>query len=247
VLPAWDCICGQMAALGLMAAERHRRATGEGQHVKIALKDVAAAMLGNLGIVGEVAVNGVDRPKVGNALYGAFGQDFPTADGRRVMAIGLTGRQWSGLVKATGTGEEMEALGRRLGRDLAQEGERWAARKEIGEILAPWFAARRVPEIAEALDANGVTWSVFRSFAEALAEDPDLSTDNPMFAEIDQPGIGPLLTPGSPLDFTALARQTPAPAPELGAHTDQILAEVMGLPDREIGKLHDQGIVAGPR
>ena len=41
VLPAWDCITGQMAALGLLAAERHRRLTGQGQAVEIALKDVA--------------------------------------------------------------------------------------------------------------------------------------------------------------------------------------------------------------
>ena len=71
--------------------------TGEGQLVEVALKDVALATLGNLGILGEVMVNGVDRPKYGNALYGAYGQDFVTADGRRVMIVALTARQWSGL------------------------------------------------------------------------------------------------------------------------------------------------------
>ena len=90
VLPAWDCITGQAAAMAVLAAERHRRITGEGQLVELALKDVALAMLGNLGILGEVMVNGVDRPKYGNALYGAFGQDFPTADGRRIMIVALT-------------------------------------------------------------------------------------------------------------------------------------------------------------
>ncbi|HCB13774.1 MAG TPA: 2-methylfumaryl-CoA isomerase, partial [Gammaproteobacteria bacterium] len=54
VLPAWDCITGQMTALAVLAAERHRRLTGQGQSVDIALKDVALAMLGNLGIIGEV-------------------------------------------------------------------------------------------------------------------------------------------------------------------------------------------------
>jgi 2-methylfumaryl-CoA isomerase len=88
VLPAWDCITGQTAALGLLAAERHRRLTGQGQSVEIALKDVALAMLGNLGIIGEVMVNEVDRPKYGNALYGAFGNEFDTADGRKVMLVG---------------------------------------------------------------------------------------------------------------------------------------------------------------
>jgi 2-methylfumaryl-CoA isomerase len=102
VLPAWDCITGQMAALGLLAAERHRRLTGQGQSVDIALKDVALAMLGNLGIIGEVMVNDFDRPKYGNYLYGAYGNEFDTADGRKVMVVGLTRRQWDGLCKVTG-------------------------------------------------------------------------------------------------------------------------------------------------
>ncbi|SDZ82579.1 CoA transferase [Rubrimonas cliftonensis] len=246
VLPAWDCITGQMAALGLLAAERRRRATGEGQEVALALKDVASAMLGNLGVIGEVTVNGEDRPKAGNALYGAFGQDFETADGRRVMVIGLTARQWKGLVRATGTGEAMASLAQGLGVDLGEEGERFRARKEIAAQMAPWFAARPLAEIAEALDANGVTWSPFRSFAQAVAEDPDLSEANPMFATIDQPGVGPLLTPGSPFAFSGVARETPAPAPLLGADTEAVLAEVLGLGSGAIGALFDSGVAAGP-
>ena len=122
VLPAWDCITGQAAATAVLAAERHRRITGEGQLVELALKDVALAMLGNLGILGEVMVNGVDRPKFGNALYGAFGQDFPTADGRRIMIVALTHRQWTGLLEVTGIGAEAAKLGRQLGLDLEPGG-----------------------------------------------------------------------------------------------------------------------------
>jgi 2-methylfumaryl-CoA isomerase len=247
VLPAWDCIAGQMVVSGLLAAERHRFRTGSGQLVELSLKDVAAAMLGNLGIIGEVAVNGVDRPKGGNSLYGAYGQDFVCADGRRVMVIGLTDRQWRGLVKATGTGEAMAALAAREGADLSSEGERYRLRAAITGILAPWFAARRVPDFAEAFDAAGLTWSEFRSFAEAVRQDPDLSPDNPVFAEIDQPGIGRFPVPGSPFHFAALAREDPRPAPRLGQHTEEILADVLGLGSGAIGALMDAKVVAGPR
>lgn len=246
VLPAWDCICGQMAAVGILAAERRRRATGQGGEVQMALKDVAAAMLGNLGILGEVIVNGVDRPKYGNALYGAYGQDFVCADGRRVMVIGLTDRQWQGLCRVTGTEAEMQALGARLGLDLAEEGNRFRARQEITAVLAPWFAARRVEEFAGRFDAAGITWSQFRSFAQAVAEDPDVSTDNPMFSMVDQPGLGRYLAPGSPLAFSGEARAEPGPAPVLGQHTEEVLADVMGLPGTEIVSLFDAGVVAGP-
>jgi len=247
VLPAWDCIAGNMAVSALLAAERHRLRTGQGQEVVFSLKDAAAAMLGNLGIIGEVCVNGVDRPKAGNALYGGYGQDFVCADGRRVMVIGLTDRQWAGLVKATGTGADIAALEARLGESLAEEGARFRHRAAITGVLAPFFAARRVDDFAPVFEAAGLTWSEFRSFARAVAEDPDLSPDNPMFHLVEQPGIGRYPVPASPLAFSATGRPPPSPAPALGAHTEEVLADVAGLSGTEIAQLFDRGIVAGPR
>ncbi|MBT8410532.1 MAG: 2-methylfumaryl-CoA isomerase, partial [Octadecabacter sp.] len=59
-----------------------------------------------------------------------------------------------------------------------------------------------------------------------------------------QPGIGRYLTPGSPLSFARHARQSPSPAPELGAHTEEVLADVAGLPDHDIAALFDRGIAS---
>jgi len=246
-LPAWDCITGQMAALGILAAERHRRMTGVGQQLEIALKDVALAMLGNLGILGEVAVNDVDRPKYGNALYGAYGQDFATADGRRIMVVALTDRQWRGLLSTTGMAEAIDDLGRRLGLNLALEGDRFTARREITAMLGPWFAERTVDDFAPSFDKSGVTWSIFRSFKQAAEQDPDLSEAHPMFSLLDQPGIGPYLVPGTPF-ASSVSERTPArPASTLGQHSEEILADVLGLGGAEIGRLFDAGVVAGPR
>ena len=246
-LPAWDCIAGNLVVSSLLAAERHRLRTGRGQEVELALKDVAAAMVGHLGMIGDAVVNEAERGKSGNALYGAYGQDFICADGRRVMVIGLTGRQWAGLVKVTGTAEAMDALARRAGRDLSREGERWAMRHEITAILAPWFAARRVADFAETFTKAGLTWSEFRSLKRALAEDPDLGPDNPMFSVLQQPGLGTFPVPGLPMTFSGHARTDAAPAPALGQDTEEILGDVVGLPDREISRLFDGGVVQSPR
>jgi len=245
VLPAWDCIAGQQAALGILAAERHRRLTGQGQLLELALKDMALAMLGNLGIIGEVTINSYDRPKMGNALYGAYAQDFLCRNGGRVIVVALTERQWNNLQAATNTQSAMAALARRIEADLSLEGERFAHREAITAILRPFFAARTVEDFAKSFDKAGVTWSRYRSFAETVAEDPDCSVDNPMFSLLDHPGIGAYLTPGNPIAFSGVERIAPSRAPSLGENTDEILGEI-GYSEGEIAALHDAKIVAGP-
>ena len=111
-------------------------------------------------------------------------------------------------------------------------------------MLEVWCAERTFDEIKLAFDDSGVLWSRYQSVAEALTSDPRCSPENPMFSEIEQPGIGRYLTPGSPIEFSAAERQPPARAPRLGEHTVEVLADVLGLGDPEIGRLHDDGIVA---
>lgn len=245
-LPAWDLVAGNMVVSALLAAERHRLRTGAGQDVELSLKDVAAATLGHLGMIGDAFVNDAPRQKSGNALYGAYGQDFLTADGKRIMVIGLTGRQWQGLVKVTETAAMMDLLSSATGADLVDEGVRWRLRHQITEVLKPWFAGRTASEIAGLLDGAGVTWSQFRTVKEAVAEDPDLTPDNPMFETLHQPGLGSFPVPGSPVTFSAHDRKRPVKAPELGAHTEEILGDVVGMDDTEIAGLFDAGIVQSP-
>ncbi len=246
VLPAWDAIAGHQIAIALLAALRHRDRTGNGQLVTLALKDVGLAMLGHLGMLAEVQVNAVERARYGNHLYGAFGCDFATRDGRRAMVVGLTDLQWSCLLKATGLANAVAALAAETDLDLSQEGNRFRARDALAVLFAPWFAERTLDEVQQSFDSHRVTWGPYRSVREAMAQDPDLSTAHPMFSEIDQPGIGALLTPASPLDFSRVPRLPAAPAPLLGQHTDEILHDLLGLPAHEVGALHDAGIVAGP-
>lgn len=244
LLPAWDNITGQMAAVALLAAERHRRLDGEGQLVKLALKDVALATAGHLGNIAEVMVNNIDRQKYGNYLYGGFGRDFVTAEGARFMIVGLTLRQWRSIVEATGIEDAVAEIAASHHVNLDLEGERFRLRESLAGLIEPWFQARSRQQVIRALDEHGVCYGPYQSFRQMIEQDPDCSPENPMFGLVDQPGIGEYLVPGSPIRFTATDNLPPAKAPLLGQHTDEILADELGLTAAQIGKLHDAGIVA---
>lgn len=240
VLPAWDVAAGLYLATGLLAAERKRMRTGHGGEVTLALSDVAYATVANLGYVADVQVNGHVRPPLGNWLYGAFGRDFATKDGRRIMLAAISGRQWRGIGKATGLADKLALVGQVMDVDMNDEGGRYAAREAIGAVLAPWFAARSLAEVRAALDGAGVLWGVYQDFGQMVREDPRCSPANPLFSEIEQEGVGRVLAPASPLQ-PALP---PRPAPRLGADTDAVLAEVLGLPPGRIAAYRDAGILA---
>jgi len=246
LLPAWDAITGALATTSLLAAERARARTGTGQFVQVALSDVAFWMVGNLGKIAEVQINQHERVKDGNYLYGAFGRDFSTKDGHRVMIVALTLRQWRNLVEATGLGYAFDAIARLMNVNLDEEGDRFAARELIGATLKPWVLARTLPELRDVFDRHGVAWGPYQTFTELVERDPRCSPLNPMFDEVEQPEIGTYLMPGSPLAFSSAERLPPERAPLLGENTDEILAGVLGLGEHEIGRLHDEGVVAGP-
>jgi 2-methylfumaryl-CoA isomerase len=245
LLPAWDAITGMLATTSLLAAERRRARTGEGQRVQVALSDVAFWMVGNLGKIAEVQINQHERIKDGNYLYGAFGRDFMTRDGRRVMIVALTLRQWRNLVKATGLDEAFDAIAKLMDVDLDLESGRFAAREVIGATLKPWVLAQTLEQVREKFDSHDVSWGPYQTFTQLVEEDPRVSTQSEMFEEVDQPGIGTYVMPASPLDFSNAERLAPMRAPVLGEHTEEVLAAVLGLTDAEIGRLSDAGVVAG--
>jgi 2-methylfumaryl-CoA isomerase len=225
LMPAWDSIMGGLAVVGLLAALRHRDATGEGQLVEIALSDVAFATVGHLGRIAEVQLEGRDQPRDGNYLYGAFGGDFPTSDGRRVMVVALTGRQWKALKEVTGTEELFATVEAATGHDFRGEAGRYKGRDLIRELLTPWFAARTLAEIRETFAGTGVSWGPYQTFRQLVEEDPRCSTDNPMFTMVEHP-VGTYLTPASPLRFSGSGRLPAVRSPRLGEHTEEVLGEL---------------------
>ena len=245
VLPAWDLLTGSMAALSLLASERRRNDTGLGEEIRVPLSDIAIATLGNLGQIAEVATTGEDRARVGNDLFGAFGRDFVTADGKRVMIVAITTRQWTGLLDALGIAADIAAVEVARGVSFAKdEGIRFEHRDAINPLVEAGVRARSLEALEKAFHGSGVCWAPYRTLKQAVAAEPRLVSANPLFSTIEHPSGHTYPTPGYAATLGGEARQMPRAAPLLGADTEEVLAQVLGCDAGEIAGLHDRGVVA---
>jgi len=244
VLPAWDLLTGSTAAVGLLAALRRRDRVGVGSLVEVALVDVALAGVASLGWFAEAQLSGQDRPRHGNHVYGSFGVDFTTADSRRVMVVALTESQWRALCQVTGTGAVFDALQKALGVNLQDEESRYHHRETVAAVLRGWFAMRDLATVSAELEAARVLWGPYRTMTDVVRAHEASPSSSPL-TEVEQPGAGRVLGMGSPLRLDDRTLP-PAPAPVLGADTELVLAEVLGLSSAEVGRLHDDGVVASP-
>jgi 2-methylfumaryl-CoA isomerase len=241
VLPAWDVSCGIYAALSVVTALRHRDATGHGQRISIPLENVALATAGNLSLLTEAMVNGVSRQRIGNAVYGTYGQDFTSSDGVAFMIVALTDRHFRDLTMVTGTTEAVAALADSLAADFSDEGERFRHRDALSALFAEWFAAHTGQEISAELASTSVLWERYQTFAEtAVAE---RVTANPMFTELDQPRVGRYFAPGLPMSIDG-AYSAAVPAPALGDDTAGVLGDWLSLSADDIDGLLQSGTVA---
>jgi 2-methylfumaryl-CoA isomerase len=241
VLPAWDVSCGIYVALAVATALRHRDATGQGQRISIPLENVALATAGNLSLLTEAMVNGESRQRIGNAVYGTYGQDFASSDGVAFMVVALTDRHFRDLADLTGTTESVAALAQSLGADLSDEGERYAHRGALGALFGEWFAGHTGEQITAVLSGTSVLWERYRTFAETAAD--ERVTANPMFTELDQPRVGRYLAAGLPISIDG-AYPPAVPAPALGDDTAAVLGEWLSLSAEDIDGLIRSGIVA---
>ncbi len=246
VLPAWDFITGAYCAFALLAALHHRAATGEGSEVRVPLGDVAIGTVANSGAMAEMLYRGADRPRLGNAIWGALGRDFASRDGKRFMVAVLTPNQWTAMVAALGIAAPVAALETEAGVEFAKsDHNRFVHREALFAIVQQAAGSLDYADLAERLTRAGATFERYRTMHEA-ATDPVLVTDNPLF------GPSPANPSGfeypAPRSFANLAGHAvgdPAPAPYLGQHSEQVLAERLGLSPGAIGALIDRGVVAG--
>ena len=246
VLPAWDLLTGSYAATSLLAAERRRRFTGKGVEIRIPLGDIAIATLANLGQVAEVSL-GEDRLKYGNALFGAFGRDFVSADNVRLMIVAITPRQWMSLVRSLDLAPAIEELEKSTGASFeSDEGARFIHRDQLFRLVEAAVAARLFADLRRVFDEKTVCWSVYRTLKEAIGDDFVMSPEYRLFSDKTHPSGFTYPTPGAPSRISGLERMDSPCSPSFGEHTELVLADILGFSTRQIGHLRDKNIVGGP-
>ena len=161
------------------------------------------------------------------------------------MVAALTPKQWSGLIKAFGLAAGIAALEAEVGVRFADgDTPRFQHRAALFALFQTAADGLDYATLETRMAAEGCTFERYRTAFEA-ANDPVLVADNPLF--------GPPPANPSGFDYPATrsfanlageAAGDPAPAPYLGQHSEEVLAEKLGLSSGAIGRLVDAGTVA---
>ena len=212
-----DLFTGLYASNAIMAALLHARATGQGQHIDIALFDVQAAMLANQAT--NYFVSGVAPTRMGNAHPNlAPYQPFPCSDGMVVIAVGNDG-QFRALAKALGV-EPMGADPR-----FATNALRVQHRAELSPALSALTAGFTMKGLMTALEAAGVPCGPVNTVDQVFQEPQAIHRG--LTVEQSRPDLdAPIRTVASPIRLSKTPVHYDAPPPKLGQDTDKVLASI---------------------
>ena len=218
--------------IGLLAALRHRDATGEGQYVDVAMFDSMvsfADVVSNWWSMGE-------RPEPGQGLKMIL-DGFEASNGWFIVQVGRE--------------HEFERFANLVGQPGWLSDPRFATREGwrqhievIRAAVRKWAASMTNVEACHALAAAGVAAGPVFSAAQVI-DDPHLRARD-MIVEIDRTdGVAdPVVTPGNPVKMSAHHETEPTRPPWQGEHTHQVLADELGLSADELASLAEEGVIA---
>ncbi|MEX2207268.1 MAG: CoA transferase [Myxococcota bacterium] len=226
-----DDVSGLHGALAAMAALRHRDRTGEGQHCDVALQD---ALLFQSNGYPMLAALGVPLPRMGSQfVVAAPAGVYACSDGFVMLGV-LLDAHWRILTRLLGR-PELESHP-----DYATTQNRVARRAELNALVSDWVAPKTVREVVARLEAEGLPASKVRTYAEAARDPHVLERDMLQTVRLENGEEAPVVGPAAKLSRTPVRVRSAAPA--LGAHTDEILAE-LGLDSAARARLREQGVV----
>lgn len=227
-----DLFTGMYATVAILAALRHRDATGEGQHVDMALLDTQVAMLANLGA--NYLATGKPPRRAGNAHQNIVPyQVFETSDGHLILAVGNDG-QFAKFCELAGC-PHLAADPR-----FARNADRVRHRDTLVPLLVPVLKSRTKEAWLAALEAAKVPCGAINDLGEVFA-DPQVQARG-MTVSLPHPESDSLRVVASPMKLSATPVQYRRPPPLLGEHTDDVLRE-LGWTGDELAALRQQGVV----
>ena len=234
-----DLFTGMYATVAILAALRHAERTGQGQHVDMALLDTQVAMLANLGA--NYLVGGKVPGRVGNAHQNIVPyQVFEAArrpDGQPdhlILAVGNDG-QFARYCEIIGKPE--------LATDprFARNADRVRNRTVLVPLLEAVMKTRPKAEWLAALEAAKVPCGAINDLAEVFA-DPHVQAR----AMVDQwahPVRPDLRLVASPMKLSGTPVRHDLPPPQLGQHTEEVLAQVLGMSEGQVAALRQQAVI----
>ncbi|WP_073468201.1 CaiB/BaiF CoA-transferase family protein [Rhizobacter sp. OV335] len=227
-----DLFTGMYASVAILAALRHRDATGQGQAIDMALLDTQVAMLANLGA--NFLATGVAPGRAGNAHQNIVPyQVFETSDGHMILAVGNDG-QFAKFCEVAGR-PELAADPR-----FARNADRVRHRAVLVPLLAALIAARPRQHWLKALEAAKVPCGAINDLAEVFA-DPQVQFRG-MTVPMPHSLADTLRVVASPMKLSDTPVQYRRAPPLLGEHTDDVLAE-LGWSDAERAELRRQNVL----
>jgi crotonobetainyl-CoA:carnitine CoA-transferase CaiB-like acyl-CoA transferase len=230
-----DLMTGMYSSVAILAALRHRDATGEGQHIDMALLDTQIAWLANLG---QSYLTSGDLPaRLGNAHATVVPyQVFKTSDGHIVVAIGNDGqfRKFCDFAGAPGLARDP-----RFATNPARIRQRDELILEMSGIIARQSSAYWIRE----LERVGVPCGPINDLAQVFA-DPHVQARR-MTVELPHPAAGgePARLIANPIRLSQTPIRYDRAPPTLGQHTDEVLRELLDLSAAEIAALRNDGVI----
>ena len=228
-----DILTGLYATIGILAALAHRERTGEGQSIDVALLDVQVACLANQAM--NYLVGGRVPGRLGNGHPNIVPyQDFPTADGRMIIAVGNDG-QFARL--AVELERPQWGTDPRFASNAARVANREALAAEMSAVLITRPTAAWIERFERAQVPCGPINSLDAVFADPQVQARALQFELARGAGASVPQIG------SPLRLARTPARYRSAPPLLGADTRAVLQEVLGLSAERLEELAAKHVI----
>ncbi len=222
-----DILTGLYSTVAILAALAHRDQGGGGQHIDMALLDVQVACLANQAM--NYLTTGTPPRRLGNAHPNIVPyQDFPTADGDFILTVGNDG-QFRKFAEVAGQPQWADDP------RFATNKQRVANRAELIPLIRQATVFKTTAEWVAQLETAGVPCGPINDLAQMFA-DPQVKARG-LAIEMAHPLAGQVPQVASPIRLSATPVEYRNAPPLLGAHTQQILGEVLGLDAVEIERL----------